>query len=75
MAGAGNPYENAKAERFFRTLKHEEVYLNHYETFADAVEQIDRFIGDVYNTKRLHSSLGYPPPAEFEAAYVTSARR
>ncbi len=73
MAAAGNPYENAKAERFSRTLKHEEVYLNHYETFADAVEQIDRFIGDVYNTKRLHSSLGYRPPAEFEAASVTSA--
>jgi putative transposase len=67
MAATGNPYENAQAERFFKTLKCEEVYLQQYETFAEAEANIARFIGDVYNTKRLHSSLGYLPPAEFEA--------
>ena len=70
MAAVGNPYENAKAERFFRTLKHEEVYLNDYRTFAEAEASLDRFIGDVYNTKRLHSALGYLPPIEFEAAFA-----
>lgn len=68
MAAVGNPYENAKAERFFRTLKHEEVYLHDYQSFAEAEANLDRFIGDVYNTKRLHSALGYRPPSEFEAA-------
>ncbi len=69
MAGKGNPYENAKAERFFRTLKYEEVYLKSYETYEQARANIGAFIEDVYNTKRLHSALGYRPPAEFEAAY------
>lgn len=70
MAALGNPYENAKAERFFRTLKEEEVYLNQYDSFSDAEQHIGRFIADVYNAKRLHSSLGYLPPAEFEAVYA-----
>ena len=70
MAAAGNPYENTKAERFFRTLKEEEVYLNQYDSFADAEINIGHFIADVYNAKRLHSSLGYLPPAEFEAIYA-----
>ncbi len=74
MAAVGNPYENAKAERFFRTLKHEEVYLNQYDSFTDAETNIGRFIDDVYNVRRLHSSLGYVPPAEFEAAYAASHR-
>ncbi len=74
MATVGNPYENAKAERFFRTLKHEEVYLNQYDSFAEAETNIGHFIEDVYNAKRLHSSLGYRPPAEFEAAYAASRR-
>jgi putative transposase len=67
MSATGNPYDNAKAESFFKTLKREEVYLNSYQTFRDAQENLDRFIGDVYNVKRLHSSLGYLPPIEFEA--------
>src|SRR4051812_17309961 len=69
MSAKANPYDNAKAESFFKTLKREEVYLNHYETFADAEGQIGRFIDDVYNQKRLHSSLGYLPPVEYESLY------
>ncbi len=70
MSAKGNPYDNAKAESFFKTLKREEVYLNHYETFDDAERQISRFIDDVYNQKRLHSSLGYVPPVEYESLYT-----
>jgi transposase InsO family protein len=69
MSAKGNPYDNAKAESFFKTLKREEVYLNQYEMFADAEGQIGRFIDDVYNQKRLHSSLGYLPPVEYESLY------
>jgi len=69
MAVKGNAYENAKAERFFRTLKHEEVYLQEYRDFDEAQANLARFIDDVYNTKRLHSALGYRPPADFEEAY------
>jgi transposase InsO family protein len=68
MAAVGNPYENAQIESFFRTLKREEVYLHDYQTFAEAEAHIERFIEEVYNQKRLHSSLGYLPPVEFEAA-------
>ncbi len=70
MSAVGNPYDNAKAESFFKTLKREEVYLNNYQTFADAEANLGRFIGDVYNAKRLHSSLGYLPPIEFEHNYL-----
>jgi transposase InsO family protein len=69
MSAVGNPYDNAKAESFFKTLKREEVYLNDYQTFADAEANLGHFIGDVYNAKRLHSSLGYLPPSEFEDVY------
>lgn len=72
MAAVGNPYENAQIESFFRTLKYEEVYLHEYRTFAEAEATIDRFIEEVYNQKRLHSSLGYLPPVEFEAAYAAA---
>ena len=58
MSAKGNPYDNAKAESFFKTLKREEVYLNQYETYDDAEGQIGRFIDAVYNQKRLHSSAG-----------------
>ena len=70
MAAAGNPYDNAKAESFFKTLKCEEVYLQHYQTFQEAEANLGRFIEDVYNAKRLHSSLGYRPPIEFEAMHA-----
>jgi putative transposase len=69
MSAVGNPYDNAKAESFFKTLKREEVYLKQYQTFQEAEDNIREFIEDVYNTKRLHSSLGYLPPTEFEEAY------
>jgi putative transposase len=70
MSAVGNPYDNAKAESFFKTLKQEEVYLKEYNSFTDAEQNLTTFIGKVYNEKRLHSSLGYLPPAEFEAAYT-----
>jgi putative transposase len=69
MSAVGNPYDNAKAESFFKTLKREEVYLKQYQTFQEAEDNIREFIEEVYNTKRLHSSLGYLPPTEFEEAY------
>ena len=68
MSRAGCPYDNAKAESFFKTLKTEEVYLSQYQNFEEARARLGAFLGDVYNVKRLHSSLGYLPPAEFEAA-------
>jgi putative transposase len=74
MSATGNPYDNAKAESFFKTLKREEVYLNQYQTFAEAEANLGQFIEDVYNRKRLHSSLGYLPPAEFEALLMRETR-
>jgi len=69
MSAKGNAYDNAKAESFFKTLKQEEVYLKQYQTFQEAQSNIGQFIDEVYNMKRLHSSLGYVPPVEFETAY------
>jgi len=66
MSGKGNPYDNAFAESLIKTIKQEEVYLWQYETFSDVLERIPYFIEDVYNKKRLHSSLGYRPPEEYE---------
>src|SRR6266702_8036804 len=74
MSSVGNPYDNAKAESFFKTLKQEEVYLKEYDSFADAEQNLTVFIEQVYNIKRLHSSLGYLPPIEFEMAYAQGLR-
>jgi transposase InsO family protein len=73
MAAKGSPLENAQAERLFRTLKEEEVYLHDYETFEEAEASIRRFIEDVYNRKRLHSALDYLPPCEFEELTLAGA--
>jgi putative transposase len=72
MSAKGNPYHNAKAESFFKTLKREEVQLKRYASFADALANLGQFIEDVSNAKRLHSSLGYVPPAEFEAQFTST---
>jgi putative transposase len=61
---------NATIESFFKTLKVEEIYLWEYETYRDVIERIPYFIKDVYNRKRLHSSLGYLPPKEFENIFI-----
>jgi transposase InsO family protein len=62
----GNPYDNAWTESFMKTLKYDEVYMRHYETYLDVIANVSHFIEEVYNKKRLHSSLGYLPPEEFE---------
>jgi putative transposase len=62
----GNPYDNAWTESFMKTLKYDEVYMREYETYLDVIVNVSHFIEEVYNKKRLHSSLGYLPPEEFE---------
>ena len=66
MSRKGNPYDNAACESFMKTLKYEEVYRNEYRDFADARASLAEFLESVYNQKRLHSALGYLPPADFE---------
>jgi transposase InsO family protein len=70
MARRGNPYDNAFAESFIKTLKSEEIDLWEYRTMQDVYHRLPFFIEEVYNKKRLHSSLGYLPPDEFEAIAI-----
>ena len=74
MSRKGNPYDNAKAESFMKTLKYEEVHRSEYRDLADARRQIGQFIESVYNRKRLHSALAYLPPAEFERSLRLQAK-
>lgn len=75
MSAKGNPYHNAYAEAFFKTLKNEEVYLWEYECFTDVVEHVPGFIEQVYNSKRVHSGIQYLPPEEFEAIVLDEQRK
>jgi len=70
MANAGEAWQNGYAERLLRTIKEEEVDLSEYLDYGDALQQIGRFLDDVYTHKRIHSSLGYLTPAEFEAQWL-----
>ena len=74
MAQVGEAWQNGYAERLMRTIKEEEVALSDYQDFHDAYQQIGRFLTDVYNHKRIHSSLGYLTPAEFEASLLPQPR-
>jgi transposase InsO family protein len=75
MSRKGNPWDNAACESFMKTLKYEEVLRNEYRDLADARGQIREFLEKVYNRKRLHSALGYMPPARFERNQKDAAAR
>ena len=74
MSGKGNPYDNAKCESFMKTLKYEEVHRNEYRDLAEARAEIREFLEKIYNQRRLHSALGYMPPAEFESRLALSGK-
>jgi len=73
MSRSGNPYDNAIAESFMKTLKHEEVYVHAYATMDDVLAHLPHFLDELYNRQRLHSTLGYRPPEEFETLNLDPA--
>ena len=75
MSRPGNPFDNAKAESFMKTLKTEEINGKAFADLSDARCRIDNFIADVYNKDRLHSALGYQSPLEFETAFAQNKAR
>jgi putative transposase len=74
MSRKGNPWDNAACESFMKTLKYEEVYRNEYRNLHEARASIAEFLEKIYNHKRLHSALGYLPPAEFEARLAVQSQ-
>lgn len=74
MSAKGYAYDNAHAESFIKTVKYDEVRLNEYQDFNDAYQNIKKFIEEVYNRKRLHSAIGYKPPAEYEQEHLKKKR-
>jgi transposase InsO family protein len=74
MAEVGEPTQNAYAERLMRTVKEEEVDLSDYQDYYDAYRQIGQFLEDVYMRKRVHSSLNYLTPAEFESHWLSATK-
>lgn len=70
MSRKGNPYDNAFAESFMKTLKHEEILAYEYETMNDVIGRLPRFIEEIYNRRRLHSSIGYLTPEEYELEHA-----
>ena len=75
MADVGAAWQNGYAERLMRTIKEEEVDLSDYQDYADAYQQIQQFLEEVYMHKRIHSALGYLTPVEFETHYVHSGEQ
>jgi putative transposase len=73
MSAPANPYHNAQAESFMKTLKVEEVYLAGYEKFSDVAARLPYFIEEIYNERRMHSALGYKSPNQFEAQHTRQA--
>jgi len=74
MSRKGNPWDNAACESFMKSLKYEEVLRNEYRDLGEARRSITRFLEQVYNEKRLHSALGYRPPAEFEQVLLAQRK-
>jgi putative transposase len=75
MSRPGNPFDNAKAESFMKTLKAEQINGKEFTDIADARRRIDTFIAEIYNKERLHSALGYQSPLEFETAFAQNKLR